>query len=47
MSRMLAAVSREWHRSDRLLYLVTALVTGVLTTTALELWAARLDVPLS
>ncbi|HAM27486.1 MAG TPA: hypothetical protein DCP11_12530, partial [Microbacteriaceae bacterium] len=40
-------IARQWGSNDRLLYVLTALVTGVLTTTALELWAARLTVPLT
>lgn len=42
---MISRLRREWARSDRLLYLLTALVTGGVTVAALELWDARFDVP--
>lgn len=35
----------RWRESDLLLYLLTALVTGLVTVIALELWTARFDVP--
>ena len=47
MKAALGRLRKQWDASDRLLYLLTALVTGVLTTTALELWAAKITVPLT
>lgn len=35
----------RWRESDLPLYLLTALVTGLVTVVALELWTARFDVP--
>jgi hypothetical protein len=40
-------IRKQWKSSDWLLYALTGLVTGVLTTTALELWNAKLTVPLT
>ncbi len=37
----------EWHRADRLLYVLTFAVTTLITFFALQLWRARLDVPLT
>jgi hypothetical protein len=37
----------QWRRSDWLAYLLTALVTAILTVTSLELWSANPNVPLT
>lgn len=44
---MIRWIRGQWKASDWLLYLLTALVTGILTTSALELWNAKLTVPLT
>ncbi|MDJ0336516.1 hypothetical protein QMG83_14910 [Salinibacterium sp. G-O1] len=38
---------KEWHRADRLLYVLTFAVTTFVTFWALQLWKARIDVPLT
>jgi hypothetical protein len=44
---VIRGIRKQWKSSDWSLYILTALVTGVLTTTALELWNAKLTVPLT
>ncbi len=47
MKKFYGRIAGAWHRNDGILYALTAVVSLVATWTSLDLWAAKLTVPLT